>query len=377
MNTIRNIKRLKRRERSICCPLSAIRYPLSGFTLVELLTVIVIISMLAAISLIALNGSYKEAKIAKTRSTIAKLDAAIQQIFEEYEEKFDAISIDQTRLASALGISVNNVTSNHVALAKLHFIRDLMRMEMPQKWDEVNHNSGGPIPIGLGANAYAVDVPAVLAYYQQAFLRYSGTPDLYESPALLYLIIANLNPEALENFHGSEIGTDIDGFQVFVDAWGTPIRFVRWAPAFPDSDKQPNVLAGVTFNLNGNSTLWPGVLTANLNGAGASTSVPDPFDNREPSAGGGLAPTGWFLYPLIISAGPDRIFDIDTTTAVLPNDVNLSTTGIYNPFSEPTASPPVATGIPDNRLNPYDGSSVNSVLNHYDNIHNHRSAGGF
>ena len=41
------------------------------------------------------------------------------------------------------------------------------------------------------------------------------------------------DPEAREQFNESEIGdVDEDGCPEFIDGWGRPIMFLRWAPGF-------------------------------------------------------------------------------------------------------------------------------------------------
>jgi len=378
MNTIRKEKRkvLEWHSFTLHSPLSTLHCP-KGFTLVELLTVIVIISMLAAISLVALNGSYTEAKIAKTRGTIAKLDAAIQQIFEGYEEKFDAISPTDAQVSAAitaLGLTPADYSSVKARL-KLHFIWDTMRMEMPTHWAEVrnpNNSYSRVEPIAYGGQA--VQAPEVFQYYYNVSPR-AGDPDGNGPAELLYLIIANLNPEALENFHGSEIGdADNNGLLEFVDGWGRPIFFIRAAPGFTGTDKQPDVVtnAGWLLGVAGNNdTTWTSLLggTSMLDipdstwtGLGAfrwavENAAPDPFDP------GGVVNRSWFLYPVIVSAGPDGLFSTrwgrpDGGVLAVPTDASH-----VNPFNYPSGIPDVASG--------------QSVLYHYDNIHNHRSAGGF
>lgn len=56
---------------------------LSGFTIVELLIVIVVIAILAAISIVAYNGIQERARFAAMRSDLSSLNKAIQLYFAE------------------------------------------------------------------------------------------------------------------------------------------------------------------------------------------------------------------------------------------------------------------------------------------------------
>ena len=324
-----------------------------ALTLVELLIVGAVIALLATLTLVAVNMAATAAKITKTRSTIQKLDTAMQQIFETYAERLTVI-----RRQVAAEDETKDLDKETQRKIVAHRIRDLMRMEMPQSWAEVLRE-----PIAM-ADYDAVEDSPLRKYYLQ-----HGTASSAElsSAELLFLIIQNLNPEALEAFHGSEVAdTDGNGLLEFVDAWGSPIRFLRWAPAFSDSDLQQNVLkrAGYTPTTNRannrdwwitgrndkSSDLWQAMKTASIN-------HPDPMDERifdlladpeQPFRG------GWFLYPLIYSAGPDGdyglddglIEDGDEGTAI------MGVEGILDPFGFPFGMPT--------------GSS------HFDNIHNHQ-----
>ena len=47
------------------------------------------------------------------------------------------------------------------------------------------------------------------------------------------MIVSMGSPEAMEQFSQSEIGdTDHNGYPEFLDGWGKPIFFLRWAPGF-------------------------------------------------------------------------------------------------------------------------------------------------
>ena len=318
-----------------------------AFTLVELLVVCVIIIILAALTLAAVNVAAHSAKVAKTRATIQKLDAAMLQIFESYESKFTTI---KRKVNSAL-------PKEEQQKIAAHFIRDTMRMEMPQCWAEVHKADGiksKPITITLNGTNYNVDESPLLEYYWQAYINRIDTGHPPSRAALLFLIIQNLNPEALTAFHGSEVVRNADGMLEFVDAWGRPILFLRWAPAFPDSDLQQNVLkrAGYTPTSNpADNRNWWLARDADLLAAmkEASAAHPDQTDERKESI-------GWFLYPLIYSAGADGkyglddglLFDTDQGTAIIGSE------GILDPFAFPF-------GLPLGR-----GSE------HFDNIHNHQ-----
>ncbi len=357
-----------------------------AFTLVELLAVTVIIGILAGLTALAINASIQAAKESKTRGTITKLDSAMQIIFEAYEEKFE--SLNDVYDASNNPVKITNafVPAENAALAKLHFIRDTMMFEMPVTWEEVlnttNPPSSPPVntdvpvraPVRLGT--YRIDPPGVSGLYRRAYINGYNTggidPDL-ASAELLYLIVMNLNPEALASFDESEIGdSDGNGLMEFHDAWENPIHFLRWAPAFAGTDKQPDVKTRYD-NLGGAgnmATEWQGgpndagnsPTDTELQGAmaAAATAHHDPFDPESQTI-------SWFLYPVIFSAGPDKVFDVnenkksDGTVLTLPT-TPLQWSGTNRPILDAFAAPLGA---------PITGEG------YFDNIHNHRISGGF
>ncbi|MDR2440819.1 MAG: type II secretion system GspH family protein [Planctomycetaceae bacterium] len=383
-----------------------------AFTLVELLTVVVIISMLAGMSMLALTGTMTAAKESKTRGTIAKLDAAILDIYESYQERFDKI-LDVTQMSDETQTLPNGeriwsqysdgtLSGSPLAKLKLHLIYDLMRMEMPSYWNEIAdslpESSDHPAPtiilqipiksselgIAGGTTQFQLqDISPVCRYYfsEAEKIRISSNCDYDNGPAeMLFLIIANLNPEALENFHGSEIGdTNNNGAREFLDAWGHPIYFLRFAPGFTDSDLQPDIvrLANLSLttgmypgNTEVNPEFWSPLPTESRDTSSwciaydnAMAQSSDPFDPQNEVR------QSWFLYPLIVSAGADGLCDIDfgrragfseTEIGVL---VSPTSSQAINPFNH-------LSGIP------WDGEN-SGTLHHYDNIHNHRSNNSF
>ena len=331
METFENDRTMRRNREQL--RISASR---QAFTLVELLVVCAVIVLLAALTLFAVSKVAHSAKVAKTRATIQKLEAAIQPIFESYESKFLNI---RSQLAN-MDPPLDEAIQQQIAA---HFIRDLMRMEMPQNWKEVETP---PITITINGKTYTPDESPLRVYYKDAAAGKSPSRS-----ALLFLIIQNLNPEALEAFHGSEVAdTDGDGLLEFVDAWGRPIQFLRWAPAFPDSDLQQNVLAlcepKYVPQRNVEDNRWWLARDDRLKAAMVKASEQHPFLLDEQTNPTGI---GWFLYPLIYSAGPDGKYGIDEGDDSPPT---VGTDGILDPFEYPYGMP--------------NGSS------HLDNIHNHQ-----
>jgi len=324
-----------------------------AFTLVEMLVVGVIIVILITLTLVAARMAANLAKETKTRGTIQKLDVAMQQIFEMNEDQFRII---KNRIDKDFPL-LDLAERQRIAA---HGIRDWMRMEMPQSWAEVYDSTDPtqklePLEITLDSGTYSVAESPLLDYYWQEYDRVRQSGKTPSRAALLFLIIQNLNPEALEAFHGSEVITGDDGLSVFADAWGNPIQFLRTAPAFHGSDVQPNVLAlagyvpGTDKENNGKqwTDRYPAGQPLRNAMAQARAMYPDPTDER----GGAV---GWFLYPLIYSAGLDGKYGlIDENEDINGNPVSptVGVDGILDPFAFPLGMP-------------FGG--------HFDNIHNHQ-----
>ena len=97
----------------------------------------------------------------------------------------------------------------------------------------------------------------------------------------------------MEQFGPGEIGADSDGMKYFLDAWGNPIHFLRWAPAY-DSPLQPwDVLASPAVYPTQPDSFDP-------------THIYKPLSSSDKFWNSSLQPAQQFypqLYPLIYSAG--------------------------------------------------------------------------
>jgi len=267
-----------------------------GFTLAELLVTVTIIAILAGLSLVAVESARESAREARTRATIAKLHELVIERYEAY----------RTRRV-ALTLPPNTQPIDAVRL-RLYAVRDLMRMEMPERRADI-----------LGGPATTIPEPRLHVAYRRWLTAAENKPAFqthtHVEAEVFYRMVALADPAALERFASRDIGdTDRDGEPEFLDGWGRPIYFLRWAPAFRDSDIQ----------------------------------APDPQARHDPFDSTRIDSAAFQLFPLIYSPGPDGVYGVDIAPGT--------------DYSSPPAVDPYhsAAGAPIE-----DGGEL-------DNIHNHR-----
>ena len=229
-----------------------------GFTLVELMVVIVIISIVASLSLAGLGVARQKSKIDATKATIRKINEPIMEQYESY-----AVTTTGTTIAA-----MNS---------DLTTIRQRMVEEMPDDWNNVNTS--------LAACSTAPG---------RAYVKYkaTGASADFQSAECLYMVVtrSGFSPGVLENFRPTEVGdADKDGKKEFLDSWGNPIAFLRWAPGF--------------------SAPYSAIQIAD------KTNSHDPLDVRFFVSGTGSDLNSYQLYPLIYSGGPDEAGDVNSTVS--------------------------------------------------------------
>ncbi len=286
-----------------------------AFTLPELLVVMAIITMLATVLMFTLREARNNAKEARTKGQIARLNEAILERWEGYRTR--AVPI---RMPAGF-------TSRQAAGLRLAALRELMRMELPERISDVQD---GPVTPGLPA-------PALWHAYRRRVAANGGFGNWSQEhmgAECLYLIMSTMqvgDANAVSMFGHHEVGdTDADGMPEILDGWGRPISFVRWAPGLRSTIQE------------GNAAVAPDPLDPLR--VNPSWTNPDP--SQHPFA----------LFPLVFSAGPDGLYDININGAlsyratVPPNDPY---------FAGP---PPVGTRM---------DADGDGDLSYFDNIDNH------
>ena len=295
----------------------------SGFTLVELLTVIAIIGMLSAISITTVRASIQSAKETQTRTTIAKIDNVLTACYEKYQYR-------RVDLTGKLPSPVDNRKDNSPEIRaryRLQIIRDLLRCDFPctpVELDTKSQYNGAPssgftplqeaLVAAAGGSLSSYDFED--ENYPEDFgtaTNHGGYPHVANAE-LLYLVVMNADPEARAAFSDREIGdVDRNGLYEFVDGWGKPICWMRWAPGLESSDRQP----------------YENDMVDKLAADGyTDPSDSDPFDPMNVGVGDGSGGVirGWFLVPYVFSAGPDEKYGL-----TMPNPRNVAE--MNNPFT--------------------------------------------
>jgi hypothetical protein len=335
----------------------------------ELLIVMLIITVLAALSLAALQGVTEEARADRTRAIIAKLDQLIMDRWEGYRTRTLPITVPA------------GTPPRTAALRRLVALHELMRMELPERQtDIINLSTGAPeIVVTTGMTNAALQ----RSYYRKVMAATGNNPLNWngqnQGAECLYLIVSSMqdgDKNALDFFMPSEIGdTDQDGMMEILDGWGTPLGFLRWAPGY--TQEQPGLdgnWGDAGTDDNGNMATdelaewlfsgsddfhWP--MTQQTRGV--VPNVPpanDYFDPVKVDARGSYA-----LKPLIFSAGRDKAFDINVQIASSPTGRYTQTSPVPNDPYTPHPHTALMPGTIADSNGDGDLSYQDNITNHY------------
>jgi len=316
-----------------------LRRPIStGFTLVELLVVLGIVMLLAALGVGALLTIPEGARVRGTEALIVKLDGRLNQQFGEMGNR--DLSIQAITVDSELSRN-DNSSPVHAQRAQLIAVIRTMRQSFPEyflvdttrtsdminndgdtfqdeqdeqvagHWNPVDLNGGVPEQLGTELPGAAV---AHLRYMEKTL----GSPSLHTSATAraecLYMIVTRGGSEAAE-FNPDEIAdTDEDGLPEFVDKWGNPLQFFLWPTHFDSELQKP----GEGLNPQDPNQLLTGQGASGDANAPAAAWWPNRatlFQNLYFSLTWNSAAKGFKTHPLIVSAGGDGGFGLITAGA--------------------------------------------------------------
>lgn len=365
-----------------------------GFTLVEMMVVIVIIALISAFAMGALYAAGERARHTRTQALIRKLHDEMMLRLESYEHRRLPIDIP--------------ADANPDAVAALQVVarRELMRMELPDRYDdlfifptpEVFPNDGpellvfpdnSPMHSAL-CLSYQRRIEALAALPQYASM---DTKDFWDAVAkkgenqsaeLLYLIMSTpFGDEEPAKFPSSMIGdTDGDGMPEFIDGWGNPIEWLRWPAGF----------LNVHLEIANTATpLWGYVTDLQT---GDPEADPDPFNPRRIDAHSDMQPDDvehpehddvlydYRLVPLIVSPGPDGYLGLalwQDVSGGTQDDRDKVAAKVAKGYTDPYYTwQPTDSSLPYMRRGtprPIDFGTGhhddNGTWVHHDNIHNH------
>lgn len=312
-----------------------------GFTLVELLITVSIIGIMASMVLFAMFGATESARKRKTEALVARLNAIVQAKWESYETRripvmFPAATIPQL-----------------AAKMRLDCLRDLMRMEMPDRWSDVEDDPATPFEFTSPTPKIARPAPSQ-GYLRQLTAARNKTPPpspsdigLNSGAECLYMIVKGCVDEdgdGSDVFKPDSIGdTDGDGLLEFVDAWGTPIKFLRWAPGF-FLDSSSGAAPECCIQVRGQ------VMTFSRGNAGSPPITPATPTTMTVRNLGGMSTSHFSQIPgsyagsrLIVLKPDGRTYDLTKTTKIEQYAWNMTDVTLTWAFS-PTNPPDMVAG---------------------------------
>ncbi len=429
----------------------AARVRRSGFTLLELLVVIAIIGILGGVLLSGIFVAQESAREARTRSLITRLHNQMMDRWESYATRRlplnvydrpgglnDADNDNDHPVNPILGLDfdpIDLVSAKKLRRRQLWYQRQLMRREMPDRYYDLYFQAylapdlplwpfdleaatfrGAPPPwdSDIPTSRQRLRTSLFWAYHRQIVRVISQLSppqdpnfdindeaavqtalatirETNQSAECLYLILTTgMTDESFgrNQFFESEVGdTDGDGMLEFVDAWGNPIQFFRWAPGF-SSLMQPQRTLVDTPDPNDEYSQYASTQPERDSQNRILTFDPasnyDPFDPlrldpwpRDDNQAEERAERGYRLIPLIVSLGRDGRLGLDQA-----NDTQTGLNSLTSPLSsDPYAdynSDPMKVQKRGERFTAasqgdpgYDPSDPDTGEFHLDNIHNH------
>jgi prepilin-type N-terminal cleavage/methylation domain-containing protein len=352
----------------------------AAVTLIELLIAIAIIATLSALFLGASRAAMESSRASRTKTTILKLHTLLMEQWASYETR--RVDLDQN-VVNAVSTAFTNPQQLGNAMQDLRVLatRELMKFEMPDRWSDIDLSRPSYATKLSGSRDGAAilleSVPTITRAYYRRYdkaVTAVGVDKVNENqgPECLYMTIMLMtgDGEARTMFAAQDIGdVDDDGLPEFLDGWGRPISYLRWAPGFvvrsslmsgnTDSDHDPfdPFRRSVKPAVPSNNIQWP-----------QPEDYPGPVASYVDSLRGGNIPSGgqvgFRLVPLIFSNGPDGVPDIISARDICMSDPSEGALNPYFPNNEDdnySMGGPISVNNPD-----FSGTdeSIDNITNH-------------
>jgi prepilin-type N-terminal cleavage/methylation domain-containing protein len=234
-----------------------------GFTLVEILVVILIIAIMASLITAVIGNSLNSARAAATRATITKVHRLLEerrQAIARSNLRTEIRVVRKSMAAPELYAPQVRPGLNSNDVARIVAFKETMRAHFPQRIKDLS---------GPDRDFHTSDDSPVLTQLKKLNPSFSANPPAFPSGHTMTTTSSELLYVALTmgtelgsggtaiDFNSSEVvDSDRDGLMELVDGWGHPLRFYRWPTdlvrAFPNSVPRPVEL----LIDGGNPQLW-------------------------------------------------------------------------------------------------------------------------
>jgi prepilin-type N-terminal cleavage/methylation domain-containing protein len=291
--------------------------PRRGFTIIELLVVVVIIAVLMTLTIYVVGSFVTQAREAATQATIRKIQSMLNQRAEALQRMLKRKGyLDGSNEFLTTGRALANTYSiSNAQLQRILATKLIYRKYFPQQLSEVDLT------------------------LQPTFQGVSSA----SSGEILYDFLTQANvlgdlPIGTDAFTPNEVrDTDGNGLLEFVDAWGNPLRFYRWPtrlfrPAGYGNGASPNsiditnarVLISTLPSFTGNPQYdlsrdpEDPLRLCTMFHTNATNPLNIEFEDAFASAGVYMNTAGTYHVMLVVSSGPDGILGLyepnDTTS---------------------------------------------------------------
>jgi prepilin-type N-terminal cleavage/methylation domain-containing protein len=216
------------------------RSPRRGFTLVELMVSLAIVTILSSLTLAGLNVARQRVKADRTEITIRKIHEVIMPHYERFLTRtFPLVEYDVLNPPpSALGSLQTTADKIRTLVTK----RRALVFEMPDGWADLLDTGATGLTPSYKLNPKSSPYTAIAQRLKTMAKPAYRSREYSDAECLWAMVIRGgfADPGIVEHFRESEFGDkDRNGSPEFIDGWGNPIRFLRWAPGFVSRYQPP------------------------------------------------------------------------------------------------------------------------------------------